>query len=87
VSTDDRLTLASVSNCGCADVVIRHDRWSSGTVVSTAPLDTTACGRNRSAGWTSLSASECGPRVDHDLGAAELVAVERFAEHDVRGCG
>jgi hypothetical protein len=34
VSTDDRLTLASVSNCGSADAVVRHDRWSSG---ATAP--------------------------------------------------
>jgi hypothetical protein len=29
LSTDDRLTLASVSDCGSADVVVRHDRWSS----------------------------------------------------------
>ena len=29
VSTDDRLTLAHVSSSGSADVVVRHDRWSS----------------------------------------------------------
>jgi hypothetical protein len=29
VSTNDGVTLASVSNCGSADVVVHHDRWSS----------------------------------------------------------
>ena len=33
VSTDDQLTLASVSDCGIADIVARHDRWSSIPVV------------------------------------------------------
>jgi hypothetical protein len=28
MSSDDRLTLASVSDCGSAAVVVRHDRWS-----------------------------------------------------------
>ena len=42
VSTEDRLTLASVSNCGSADVVIRHDRWSSAATVSSRWTETLA---------------------------------------------
>ena len=29
MSTDDVVALASVSNCGSADAIVRHDRWSS----------------------------------------------------------
>jgi hypothetical protein len=40
LSTDDRLTLASVSSCGSADVVVRQERWSAGaTAVVTGGRD------------------------------------------------
>jgi hypothetical protein len=40
VSTRVRLTLASVSNCGSADIVVRHDRWSPGVAVSWTAAET-----------------------------------------------
>jgi hypothetical protein len=42
---DDRLTLASVSNCESANVVVRHDRWSSGATVSGVGAETPASNR------------------------------------------
>jgi hypothetical protein len=56
VSTDDRLTLASVSNCGSVDVMVRHDRWSSRAGVSQASAETTASRRRRSRGRRPRSA-------------------------------
>jgi hypothetical protein len=42
VSTDDRLTLASVRNCGSAHALVRHDRWSSVAGVWVGPSVTLA---------------------------------------------
>jgi hypothetical protein len=42
VPTDDRLTLASISDCGSADVVVRHDRRSSEALATRVPAETAA---------------------------------------------
>jgi hypothetical protein len=53
VSSDDRLTLASVSDCGSAAVVVRHDRWSSAARACRAPV-VTAARRREAEVWPGL---------------------------------
>jgi hypothetical protein len=43
VSTDDRLTLASISNCESADVIVGHDRWSSKAIARASDLNVGTC--------------------------------------------
>ena len=49
-SADDRRTLASVSKCGSADVVVPNDRWSSQASVRPGSPETTASTKVQAAG-------------------------------------
>jgi hypothetical protein len=70
-STDDRLTLASVSNCESADVVVRHDCWSSLAGASRTSTRALASGRKR----VRERKTGCSPvPVDAGMASALLLA-------------
>jgi hypothetical protein len=74
VSTDGLLTLASVGNCGSADLVVRYERWSS------------VAGASASIGLAAASASKqrCAGRWRPGRRVCELLSTERLSAR--RGC-
>jgi hypothetical protein len=78
VSTDDRLTLASVNECGSADVVVRHDRWSSRACVSGLTTDAFALAAKGGLDRTARGGSFAFTRtIENDSALRRASVVER----------